>query len=49
MRPKETPKLVMRLLDEDICRIVEGLKVATEDENTALVVGVKQAISIQNN
>ena len=41
VRPNETPKLVTRLLEEDIQRIVEGLNICTKDEHTTLVMGVE--------
>ena len=44
---KDVDKRVIRLLDWDIKRIVEGLKSATEDEHTPLIAGFELAISSQ--
>ena len=45
VRKKVTTKPTTRLSEENFHIIVEGLKVATEDEHTPLVMRFDQAIS----
>ena len=47
MRPREIDTLATRLLDEDIRRIMKGLKSVAKEEHTPLVVGLEKTISAQ--
>lgn len=48
VRPKDTNMWTTRLLEEDIKRIVEGLKSTIEEEHIPLVIRVEKSISEQN-
>ena len=44
-KPKSIETTTIRLLDEDIQIIVEGLNTTTEEKHTPLVVRIEQAIN----